>query len=195
MVDICYTVLVGGVLSNVVYLIRHGEKPWNHHSLKHSGDWDGVLLSKHGERRAECITNLFNATFNSTFKTPTTIIAKAFGRDGVFEKYNSHRSYDTVSRLAQNLNTNIETCRRPNCVVDLINKTQQGTILVSFKRSYLKDILQKLDVNDVIDKYPHYPSDRFDLVWEFDTDKNTLNIHEQNCSAFNLFRNGTNTND
>ncbi|KAG0014367.1 hypothetical protein BGZ81_000495 [Podila clonocystis] len=124
-----------------IYLIRHGEKPSD----------GGTGLSSDGEKRAQCLRDVFGASskYNIGY-----IMAQKYNSDG-----SRARPYLTVKPLANDLGLTVDTeCDRndPTCVKEAVGKfTGSGNILISWQHGALTDIAETLGD----DTPPEYPDD------------------------------------
>ncbi|OJJ60395.1 hypothetical protein ASPSYDRAFT_42124 [Aspergillus sydowii CBS 593.65] len=130
-----------------VYLIRHGEKPDN----------DGTGLSAQGEKRADCLRQVFGSSSEYNIGKIMAMTPKDDGH--------RNRPLKTVEPLAGDLGLEVDiSCDRddPECVKDAIEDYDgDGNVLICWEHDALTDIIEELGADDA----PEYPSDRFDLIW------------------------------
>ncbi|KZS87501.1 putative phosphoglycerate mutase family protein [Sistotremastrum niveocremeum HHB9708] len=147
---------------NTVYLIRHGEKP-------KSGDG----LSPKGQKRAQCISKLFDLSSNYNIGY---ILAETPETGGERD-----RPFLTVQPLAAVLGLQIDiSCGRDHheCVAEAVKKFTKKSnknILVCWEHGALTEIAEKLGIKPG----PVYPSDLFNQTWAI-WDK-TLTIGYEDC--------------
>ncbi|KEI36804.1 uncharacterized protein L969DRAFT_54006, partial [Mixia osmundae IAM 14324] len=151
--------------SSTVYFLRHGEKPLN----------GANGLSLQGQRRAECIKDLFGP---SSERNVGYILAQKPRPDG-----RRSRPLKTVAPLADALGLSIDTdCEREDeqCVEKKIRrftskKHPKGNVLVCWEHRAMTDIAREVGVKHL----PEYPDDRYDLIWVA-TGK-TIKIEHEHC--------------
>ncbi|KAJ5207513.1 hypothetical protein N7491_001858 [Penicillium cf. griseofulvum] len=154
-----------------VYFIRHGEKPED----------GGNGLNTQGLERAKCIREVFGKkseynighimaqTPKSSTVTPSPCVlsTKYIDQGANVSDIDGKRARprDTVKPLAEDLGLKVDIdCDRddPKCVKKFIeNYDGEGNILICWEHDTITDILETLGVQDA----PHYPDDRFDLIW------------------------------
>ena len=145
---------------NLIYLIRHGEKP--------SDDSPG--LTSQGKARAACISTKW-----SLDKKFTALFAPAYKPDG-----SRKRAFDTITPLASRLHETINTkCDRDDtaCIVKAAKAAQaKGNVLVAWEHKELTNIAKKLSGQSL-----EYPGSTFDLVWIVDA-KGKLTKSTEGCN-------------
>ncbi|PRP76033.1 phosphoglycerate mutase family protein [Planoprotostelium fungivorum] len=152
----------------LVYLIRHGEKPEN-----------GTGLSPAGVARSQCLPNVFGtkSLYNIGY-----IMAQEYKKDG-----GRDRPFLTVSPLAKSLGLKVDvSCNRDDaaCVkkaVAAYQKTQKGSkhpknILICWEHGALTQVASALGVSPA----PKYPGSHFDLIWTLNGGKN-FNTTSEKC--------------
>ncbi|KAM0747132.1 putative phosphoglycerate mutase family protein [Meredithblackwellia eburnea MCA 4105] len=149
----------------IVYLIRHGEKP--------SDGSNG--LSATGEDRAQCLRSVFSASsaYNIGY-----IMAQTPKSDG-----SRARPYETVEPLASDLGLTVDTsCDRddPKCVADAVQDYEGNgpakNTLICWEHDALTDILTKLGVKNA----PDYPDDSYNIIWTVQNEK-LVSSTSENC--------------
>ncbi|KAJ3370306.1 hypothetical protein HDU91_006306 [Kappamyces sp. JEL0680] len=154
------------VSATLLYLTRHGEKP---------EEWKSVELSKEGVERSRCLRDLFLKQ-RQGLQTPQRIIAQPAGPEK-----KSKRPVATVAPLAHVLGLTIEQhCgyKDYDCIENSIRDSPLSPVLVSWQHKRLSKIAARFLPDEDV---PHYPKDRYDLIWVIDTDKNTLDVVEEDC--------------
>ena len=158
------TVLAADSYPNTLYFIRHGEKPAD----------GGTGLSGPGEKRAQCLRNVFgpSSPYNIGY-----VIAQAYKSDG-----SRIRPYETVLPVATDLGLKVDvSCDRDDedCVKDAVAafvKKSTKNVLLCWEHDELTKIADKIGVKNP----PKYPDESFNLIWTIQN-KKLLSTTSENC--------------
>ena len=151
--------------TDVVMIIRHGEKPdGTEPGVDADGNDDDSSLTALGWQRAHALVGLFDPATGDPrpgLARPATIYAA-----GVTDEGEGQRTRETVAPLADALGLPVHTeygkGDERKLVDDLL--TRPGPTLVSWQHSEIPAIVDEFD--SVSPKPPKdWPSDRFDVVW------------------------------
>jgi hypothetical protein len=164
------------VSPEVIYLIRHAEKP-----LKpplsgvdyHGGQNEHSLLPR-GWQRSGALTALFHpdsGPLREGLRTPTVLVAPSWGHPG---KTAAHRSYQTIQGLSENLSLPITSefaqGEEQQLADDLVG-SQSGVVLICWEHKHIPVIASALPVvgGTVIPR--KWPGRRYDVIWSFTRDQ------------------------
>ncbi|KAJ3038068.1 hypothetical protein HDV00_001028 [Rhizophlyctis rosea] len=153
----------------IIYLIRHGEKPAGE-------DEAGYILTAAGQHRAQCLTTLFGPP--PSLHTVTSLLAPRMlgaGQGG--------RSYRTLIPTSQSLGipiTALEKSFPASEIAAYIRGLPDRRILLAWEHTGLHDIAVQLGVGE--GDAPNYKGTDYDTVWEVDVTVGTLRKWAQGCT-------------
>jgi broad specificity phosphatase PhoE len=153
--------------TDVVMLIRHGEKPdGTEKGVDANGEEDASSLTPTGWDRARGLVGLFDPAGSvprSGLARPTAIYAAGVTDDG-----EGQRTRETVAPLADALGITVNTDYGRGDEKKLVRDVtaQPGVTLISWQHGGITEIAD--DFPDATPKPPQeWPNDRFDMVWVF----------------------------
>ena len=160
------------VSPEVIYIIRHAEKP---HKPPLSGvDFEGGQnehsLLPRGWQRSGALAALFHPDFSSVragVRTPTVLVAPSWGHPG---KTAAHRSYQTIQGLGEQLGLPIASefvqGQEQQLAESLVSRCS-GVVLICWEHNHIPVIAASLPVvsGTVIPR--KWPDDRYDVIWTF----------------------------
>jgi hypothetical protein len=184
-----YVLLYSIVCGKTVYLMREAEKDWNADAQIQADSQTGLHLSSEGRKRAQCIaSSVFGQGANHT--VPKQILAQQAGRAYSLDAVHPSYCVDTAQPLAQRLQLKVDsTCSNVSCVMHKVRDHSDSPLLVVWSRWGLRRILRRAGIDKK--NRPHYPKDRYDLLWELDTQAKTVKQFTQDCSKYGIYQNGT----
>jgi len=157
---------------DIIYIIRHGEKPEDPSSKPHGVDLEGVH-SKHcllprGWQRSGALTALFAPALGSPqagLRTPGTLICPSYGGP---DKTAEHRAYQTIQGLAGRLDINIAspfiTGHEAQLAASLVSD-YSGVVLICWEHDNIPAMAGALPAAPGTQIPSHWPDDRFDVIW------------------------------
>jgi hypothetical protein len=153
---------------DVIYIIRHGEKPSDPPSAGvdfHGGPSEHSLLPR-GWQRSGALVGLFDPA-RGGLRSPTVLLSPA--RDHP-RKTASHRTYQTIQGLSDRLGLPIAAAFAEGQEVLLaasLLRDHAGIVLVCWNHTHIPALAASLPaVNG--SAIPHkWPDSRFDVVWAF----------------------------
>jgi hypothetical protein len=168
----------------VIYIIRHGEKPDDPPSghRKHqptpappSGvDYQGTQaahgLLPRGWQRSGALTALFNPApgpLRAGLRTPATLLAPSYGDPA---KTTAHRTYQTIQDLAGRLGlmigTPFEAGHEPQLAASLVSG-YSGVVLICWDHDRIPALAAALPAAPGAAIPGKWPGHRFDVIWAF----------------------------
>ena len=162
----------GAAVPQVIYLIRHGEKPDASGKPPLGVDPDGRhdvhSLTPRGWQRAGALATLFG-TARPELARPDHLVAPDYGGP---KQSALHRANQTLSALAQKLGLQLE---EPYAVGDEAKLAthltgRPGVTLVAWEHQHIPDIARHLPLAPGTVLPQAWPDDRFDVVWRFERD-------------------------
>ncbi len=157
---------------DVIYLIRHAEKPLKPplSGVDFEGGQNEHSLLPRGWQRSGALAALFHPDFGSVragLRTPTVLVAPSWGHPG---KTAAHRSYQTIQGLSERLGLPITSefaqGEEPRLADRLVRRCA-GVVLVCWEHSHLPVIASSLPAvsGTVIPR--KWPGHRYDVIWSF----------------------------
>ena len=175
--------LVGGSDGppEVIYIIRHGEKPGDlspaHH--KHKGpvfgvDYQGARdehsLLPRGWQRSGALTALFapaSGPPRSGLRTPAALLSPSHGDPA---KSAVRRTYQTIQGLADHLGLSIgtpfEVGHEPQLAQSVL-AAYSGVVLICWEHNHIPVIAKSLPIVKGTAVPDAWPDDRYDVIWAF----------------------------
>lgn len=159
----------------VIFLIRHAEKPATENGVSYTGvDVTGAAnphcLVPRGWERAGALATLFGPAPRIDVATPGHLHAPAYS---TAEKTINHRTYETILPLSERLGLTIGTSYREGEEASLaasILQNDGGISLVAWEHDHIPDIAANIPVVPGTEVPTAWPDDRFDLIWCFTSD-------------------------
>jgi hypothetical protein len=163
----------------VVYIIRHGEKPEEPRSRRagpaHSGvDFHGNQnehsLLPRGWQRSGALAALFDPSqgpLRARLQVPAMLISPSYGDS---RKAAQHRTHQTISGISDRLGIAIATDfakgNEPQLAAALA-KSGPGAVLICWDHAHIPALASALPLvhGTVVPKT--WPDDRFDVIWAF----------------------------
>jgi hypothetical protein len=173
-----------GAPPEVIYIIRHGEKPDDPPSGhgKHqpapassSGvDYQGTQaahgLLPRGWQRSGALTALFDPAsrpLRAGLLTPATLLSPSYGDPG---KTTAHRTYQTIQGLAGRLGlmigTPFEKGHEPQLAASVVSG-YSGVVLICWDHEHIPALATALPAAPGTAIPGTWPGDRFDVIWVF----------------------------
>ena len=161
-------------------MIRHGEKPSNHHrGVDEHGKDDPNGLVPRGWQRAGALIALFapnGVTLNSGLPSPGALVTPKYAEP-------VHRPYLTLLPLSQRLQVMIQSDHavdeHPRKIVNSLLAMQTSVVLVCWEHNHLVNIASAMagtvPITNPGDVPTSWPDDQFDVIWRFDHDEQTGN--------------------
>jgi len=161
----------------MIYIIRHGEKPEDPSTKPHGVDADGVH-SKHcllprGWQRSGALAALFapaRGPLQAGLLTPATLLCPSYGGP---DKTAEHRAYQTIQGLAGRLDIAIAspfiTGHEAQLAASLV-ADYSGVVLICWEHDNIPALADALPTAPGTKIPSHWPADRFDVIWAFSLD-------------------------
>jgi hypothetical protein len=160
------------VSPEVIYIIRHAEKPVKPPSsgVDFAGSQNEHSLLPRGWQRSGALAALFHPDFGpmrAGLRTPTALVAPSWGHPG---KMAAHRSYQTIQGLSERLELPIATQfaqGQEQQLASSLMRSDSGVVLICWEHSHIPVIASSLPVvsgTAIPQKWPH---DRYDVIWAF----------------------------
>ena len=154
----------------VIYIIRHGEKPdpGPPHGVDFHGRKDEHSLLPRGWQRSGALAALFHprsGPSRTRLRPPSTLLAPSY-RDPASTI--AHRTCQTIQGLADHLGLPIDTPfavgHEPQLVASLLS-TRSGVVLICWEHHHIPTIAAAFPVAPGTDIPGKWPGDRFDVIW------------------------------
>jgi hypothetical protein len=170
-----------GAPPEVIYIIRHGEKPHEpasghekHQSKPVGVDYQGTqgahCLLPRGWQRSGALTALFNpgsGPLRTGLRTPDTLLSPSYGDPG---KTTAHRTYQTIqglaSRLGLMIGTPFEKGYEPQLAASVVSG-YSGVVLICWDHDHIPALAKALPAAAGTAIPGKWPGDRFDIIWAF----------------------------
>jgi len=165
-------VCVMSLSPEVIYIIRHAEKPLKPPltGVDYQGSHNEHSLLPRGWQRSGALAALFHPDFGPLrpgLRTPTLLVAPSWGHPG---RTAAHRSYQTIQGLSECLDLPITAefaQGEERQLADRLVRGQPGVVLICWEHKHIPDIAASLPVVDGA-AIPHkWPRDRYDVIWAF----------------------------
>jgi hypothetical protein len=165
----------------VIYIIRHGEKPGDPPSSHGRHQVPGFGVNYHGAsnehsllprgwQRSGALVALFAPTSGSPrwgLRTPATLLSPSHGEP---EKTAVRRTYQTVQGLADHLALEIatpfEVGHEPQLAASVLTG-YSGVVLICWEHNHIPVIARSLPTAEGTDIPGTWPDDRYDVIWAF----------------------------
>lgn len=163
----------------VIYIIRHGEKPEEpahrraesaHRGVDYHGNQDEHSLLPRGWQRSGALAALFDPSrgpLRPGLRIPRTLISPSYGDRS---KAGRHRTHQTISGISERLGIAIAADFAKGQEQELaaaLAKSGSGAVLICWDHARIPALASALPLvrGTVI---PHvWPDDRFDVIWTF----------------------------
>jgi hypothetical protein len=167
-------VYVGGMDGppDVVYIIRHAEKPLKPplSGVDYEGGQNEHSLLPRGWQRSGALAALFHPEFGpmrAGLRTPTVLVAPSWGHPG---KTAAHRSYQTIQGLSEHLELPITSKYaqgQEQELVDSLVSSHSGVVLICWEHKHIPVIASSLPVVEGTVIPRKWPGHRYDVIWSF----------------------------
>jgi hypothetical protein len=159
----------------VIYLIRHAEKPMvtkgtTYNGIDVTGTPNSDCLIPRGWQRAGGLATLFDAAVGTTrtdLAVPGHLYSPAYSNP---VKTVNHRTYETILPLSLRLGLTIDNKYREGQEAKLakaIVANDAGISLVAWEHDHIPDIAANIPVLTGVVVPTVWPGDRFDIIWCF----------------------------
>jgi hypothetical protein len=160
------------VSPEVIYIIRHAEKPLNPplSGVDYEGGHNEHSLLPRGWQRSGALATLFHPDFSSVragLRTPTALVAPSWGHPG---KTAAHRSYQTIQGLSEQLGLPITAQfaqGQEQQLADSLVRNCSGVVLICWEHSHIPVIASSLPVVGGTALPRKWSGDRYDVIWSF----------------------------
>jgi hypothetical protein len=158
----------------MIYIIRHAEKPDDPSCKPHGVDFEGVH-SKHcllprGWQRSGALTTLFDPALGplqAGLATPATLLCPSYGGP---DKTGEHRAYQTIQGLADRLDVPIVSPfivgHEDQLAASLVSD-YSGVVLICWEHVNIPALAGALPDVPGTEIPGKWPDDRFDVIWAF----------------------------
>jgi hypothetical protein len=165
--------------ADVIYIIRHGEKPEEaaprrpapaHRGVDFRGHENEHSLLPRGWQRSGALAALFDPSqgqLRAGLLVPRMLISPSYGE---ISKTAQHRTHQTISGIAERLGIAIaadfEKGQEPELAAALA-KSGPGAVLICWEHAHIPVLASALPLvgGTVIPR--KWPADRFDVIWTF----------------------------
>ncbi len=160
------------VSPEVIYIIRHAEKPLKppHSGVDYEGAQNEHSLLPRGWQRSGALAALFHPDFGPVrdgLRTPNVLVAPSWGHPG---KTAAHRSYQTIQGLSERLGLPI-TAKfaqgQEQELTDSLVRGSSGVVLICWEHKHIPLIASALPLVSGTAIPPKWPGDRYDVIWSF----------------------------
>jgi hypothetical protein len=170
---------------DIIYIIRHGEKPADPPSPDPSDastpvgppfgiDFQGVQdqhsLLPRGWQRSGALTTLFapaSGTPAYGLQVPATLLSPTYGGPN---KTAEHRTYQTIEGLSDRLGVAIVSDfaegQEPELATSVVSQNS-GVVLICWEHDHIPSLASSLPTIAGTVIPPQWPGDRFDVIWVF----------------------------
>jgi hypothetical protein len=160
------------VSPDVIYIIRHAEKPLKPplSGVDFQGSHDEHSLLPRGWQRSGALAVLFHpdrGAERAGLRTPTVLVAPSWGHP---DKTAAHRSYQTIQGLSESLELPIASPfaqGRERELADSVVRGHSGVVLICWEHEHIPVIASSLPVVSGGAIPQKWPSDRYDVIWSF----------------------------
>jgi hypothetical protein len=160
------------VAPEVIYIIRHAEKPLKPplSGVDYAGSQNEHSLLPRGWQRSGALAALFHPDYGPVrpgLRTPTVLVAPSWGHP---HKTAAHRSYQTIQGLSEHLELPIISPfaqGQEEQLADSLVRSQSGVVLICWEHKHIPVIASALPVvsGTVIPR--KWPGRRYDVIWSF----------------------------
>ena len=164
---------------DVIYIIRHGEKPEEpmprraapaHRGVDFHGNQNEHSLLPRGWQRSGALAALFDPSqglLRAGLQVPRMLISPSYGDSS---KTTQHRTHQTISGISDRLGIAIATDFAKGHELKLaaaLTKSGPGAVLICWDHAHIPALASALPLihGTVIPRT--WPDDRFDVIWTF----------------------------
>jgi hypothetical protein len=156
----------------VIYLIRHAEKPFKPHlsGVDYEGGPNEHSLLPRGWQRSGALAALFHPDFGPLrpdLQTPTMLVAPSWGHP---HKTAAHRSYQTIQGLSERLGLPITSPfaqGHEQQLAESLVRSHSGVVLICWEHKHIPVIASALPLAGDTAIPEKWPGDRYDVIWSF----------------------------
>jgi len=160
------------VSPEVIYIIRHAEKPLNPSlsGVDYQGSQNEHSLLPRGWQRSGALAALFHpdlGPLRAGLRTPTALVAPSWGHPG---KTAAHRSYQTIQGLSEHLELPVTSQfaqGQEQQLADSLVRTHSGVVLICWEHKHIPVIASSLPVRTGTAIPRKWPGHRYDVIWSF----------------------------
>lgn len=160
------------VAPEVIYIIRHAEKPLAPplSGVDFEGGQNEHSLLPRGWQRSGALTALFHPEFGPLrpgLRTPTALVAPSWGHPG---KTAAHRSYQTIQGLSEHLGLPIASPfvqGQEQQLADSLVRGSSEVVLICWEHKHIPLIASALPLVGGTAVPRKWPRDRYDVIWSF----------------------------
>ena len=162
----------------VVYIIRHGEKPQDpapkdpatHSGVDFRGNQNEHSLLPRGWQRSGALAALFDpgrGPLRAGLQVPRMLISPSYGRGG---KTADHRTHQTIRGLSDRLGVEISADfakgQEPQLAAVVLD-SGPGAVLICWEHSHIPALASALPLVSGTAIPESWPDDRYDVIWTF----------------------------
>jgi hypothetical protein len=156
----------------VIYIIRHAEKPFKPHlsGVDYEGGPNEHSLLPRGWQRSGALAALFHPDFGPLrpdLQTPTMLVAPSWGHP---HKTAAHRSYQTIQGLSERLGLPITSPfaqGHEQQLAESLVRSHSGVVLICWEHKHIPVIASALPLAGDTAIPEKWPGDRYDVIWSF----------------------------
>jgi hypothetical protein len=160
------------VAPEVIYIIRHAEKPLKPplSGVDYAGSQNEHSLLPRGWQRSGALAALFHPDFGPVrgdLRTPNVLVAPSWGHPG---KTAAHRSYQTIQGLSEHLGLPITsefTQGEEPQLADNLVRSHSGVVLICWEHKHIPIIASSLPLVGGTVIPQKWPGHRYDVIWSF----------------------------
>ena len=160
------------VSPEVIYIIRHAEKPLKPplSGVDYQGSQNEHSLLPRGWQRSGALAALFHPDFGPVrpgLRIPTVLVAPSWGHPG---KTAAHRSYQTIQGLSERLGLPITSPfaqGQEQQLADSLVRSHSGVVLICWEHKHIPVIASSLPLVGGTAIPRKWPGDRYDVIWSF----------------------------
>jgi hypothetical protein len=158
------------VSPEVIYIIRHAEKPLKPplSGVDFAGGQNEHSLLPRGWQRSGALAALFHPDFGpvrADLRTPTALVSPSWGHPG---KTAAHRSYQTIQGLSERLGLPITSQfaqgQEQQLAESLVHNCP-GVVLICWEHNHIPVIASSLPLVSGTAIPQKWPGDRYDVIW------------------------------
>jgi hypothetical protein len=160
------------VSPEVIYIIRHAEKPLKPplSGVDYEGGQNEHSLLPRGWQRSGALAALFHPDLGPMrpgLRIPTALVAPSWGHPG---KTAAHRAYQTIQGLSEHLRLPITAQfaqGQEQELADSLVRDHSGVVLICWEHKHIPVIASSLPVVSGTALPRRWPGDRYDVIWSF----------------------------
>ncbi len=164
---------------DVIYIIRHGEKPEEaaprrpapaHRGVDFHGNQNEHSLLPRGWQRSGALAALFDPSrgpLRAGLRVPRKLISPSYGDSSKTAQHRTHQTIIGVSdRLGIAIGTDFAKGQEPQLAAALA-KSGPGAVLICWEHAHIPALASALPLVHGTVIPQEWPADRFDLIWTF----------------------------